>query len=331
MGCSKGEIELGFSTISQVSKVYYYINWIIQQYSSQNRKKKKKERESILLNLTSHIQACLVQIDIQTALGSLFPEDFYILSQPPIDQNPPSASSSSWIPLSTGSRTPECSSFLFSIPGTSQSYFPETLAVVPTIMQQPLIQGLAHDIPSHFPTPEGEHDAIIRALVDVISPPSSSTSHQHQAHQNLPHTSVTHPEASAFKIYTPDIGPRPNTTPQMGSNSRRQSLMKRSIAFSRSLHLKIMRQRIQASRPTSSQLHHTISERRRREKLNESFQALRALLPPGTKVSNFDILFSYISNTCSFLICCSKSLTKRFALGWYRRTKLRSSRQLRRH
>jgi hypothetical protein len=35
---------------------------------------------------------------------------------------------------------------------------------------------------------------------------------------------------------------------------------------------------------TSSQLHHMFSERRRRERLNESFQTLRALLPPGTKV-----------------------------------------------
>jgi hypothetical protein len=36
--------------------------------------------------------------------------------------------------------------------------------------------------------------------------------------------------------------------------------------------------------PTSSQLNHMISERRRRERLNESFEALRGLLPPGSKV-----------------------------------------------
>jgi len=35
---------------------------------------------------------------------------------------------------------------------------------------------------------------------------------------------------------------------------------------------------------TSSQLNHMISERRRRERLNESFEALRGLLPPGSKV-----------------------------------------------
>lgn len=37
-------------------------------------------------------------------------------------------------------------------------------------------------------------------------------------------------------------------------------------------------------RPTSNQLHHMISERKRREKLNEYFHALRLLLPPGSKV-----------------------------------------------
>lgn len=44
--------------------------------------------------------------------------------------------------------------------------------------------------------------------------------------------------------------------------------------------------------PTATQLHHMISERKRREKLNDSFQALRSLLPPGTKVCA--IIFFYI-------------------------------------
>ena len=61
--------------------------------------------------------------------------------------------------------------------------------------------------------------------------------------------------------------------------------MKRSFAFFGNLNIMRMRERIQAtSRPSNTQLHHMISERRRREKLNENFQALRALLPPGTKV-----------------------------------------------
>ena len=245
-----------------------------------------------------------MQIEIQRALGSLFPEDFSRQFRP-IDQNPPSSSSSSLRSLSTGSRSPECSSLFFSIPGTSQSHFRETLGVFPTILQPvpatetspqqppPPIQALSQVIPSHFPTPEYEHDALVKAILHVISSPSSSTSHQHQPRQILRHTSEENPEASAFKIYRPDIGP--NTTPQMGSNLRRQSLMKRSIAFCRSLRLMRLRERFQfqAARPPGSHLHHhMISERRRREKMNESFQELRALLPPGTKVPNFNSLIS---------------------------------------
>lgn len=161
-------------------------------------------------------------------------------------------------------------------------------------IQLELDQAINH--PSHqlIPTPEGEQDAIIGALHVISSSPSSHDDQHQQPQQNLPHhtNSLVHiPEATAFKRYT--IGPSPTiTSPQMGSNFQRQSLMNRSLAFFRNLNsLRIMRQRniIQGSCPApSTQLHHVISERRRREKLNENFQALRALLPPGTKVSNFN-------------------------------------------
>lgn len=227
----------------------------------------------------------MLQVDIQAALRSLFPGEFSRQSQT-IDQNPPSSSSSSFRSLSGSS--PECSSLLLSnISGTSMSHFPETLGVVPTMQPVPATKTSPHQqvIPSHFPTPEGEHDAIIRAILHVIS--SSSSHHeQHQPQKNFPYTSsVAHPEpstATAFKKYrADDIGL--NIT----SNLHRQSMMKRSFAFSRSLNLMRMRERIQAaSRPAStlSQLHHMISERRRREKLKDNFQALRALLHPRTKV-----------------------------------------------
>ncbi|KAL0337275.1 UNVERIFIED_CONTAM: putative transcription factor [Sesamum calycinum] len=55
----------------------------------------------------------------------------------------------------------------------------------------------------------------------------------------------------------------------------------------------------QGNRPTSTQMHHMISERRRREKLNESFQVLRSLLPPGSKKDKASVLSStteYISS-----------------------------------
>ena len=36
--------------------------------------------------------------------------------------------------------------------------------------------------------------------------------------------------------------------------------------------------------PSVNQLQHMFSERKRREKLNDSFHALKAVLPPGSKV-----------------------------------------------
>jgi hypothetical protein len=39
-----------------------------------------------------------------------------------------------------------------------------------------------------------------------------------------------------------------------------------------------------AAPPSDNQLQHTMSERKRREKLNDSFVALKAVLPPGSKV-----------------------------------------------
>ena len=222
-----------------------------------------------------------MQVDIQTALRSLFPGEFSTGQSQQIDQNPPTSSSSSLRSISTGS--PEYSSLLFSIPGTSQSHFPETLGGARVLPMQPVpntatgphqqaIEALAQAPLTQFPTPETEHYAIMRAILHVISP----TSHHHQ---NLPFAPVVHPDASAFQRYRSDIGPN------MASNIRKQSFMKRSLTFFRNLNFMRMRERIQAtSRPTNTQLHHMISERRRREKLNENFQALRALLPPGTKV-----------------------------------------------
>ncbi|RZB71836.1 putative transcription factor bHLH041 [Glycine soja] len=232
MGCKNGEIELGFSNISQVIK--------------------------------------------KTILPS---------------------SSFCFMSLSTGSPD-QCSSSLLlsSIPGTSQFHFPQTLPTQ-THQQQSIQEiDLAPVIPSYFPTPDGEHEAIVRALMSVMSPlsSSSSTSQQHQPRQILPnYTSIVHPGATAFNTYRPDTM-NPNITPYMGSNFRRQSPQNRSFAFFTNLNLMRMRELVSqpASRPISTQhqQHHMITERRRREKLNESFQALRALLPPGTKKAKGTIL-----------------------------------------
>lgn len=235
-------------------------------------------------------------IDIEKEMRSWFPEDFSqhlsplreALLRP--DQNPPSSSSSSLRSLSMDS--PECSSLLFNIPSTSN--FPETLGEIPLLHQvlptttsphQQAMQAFARSRNNvQFPAPETENAAMARAILAVLSSTSSSSSHKPQ--QNLPYSHRVNSKASAFKSYISALGP----TSQMGANARKQSMLKKSISFFRSLNFLRLHERMQASRPTSTQLHHMISERKRREKLNDSFQALRSLLPPGTKVQ-------YLSST----------------------------------
>jgi hypothetical protein len=159
-----------------------------------------------------------------------------------------------------------------------------------------------------FSTPQINHqnDAIMRAIQNVLSTPPSQ--------QNLLYG--VHPESSAFGRY------RNDRSPNIGSNFRRQSLMKRSFSFFRNLNLMRLRDRsTQAARPSSNQLHHMISERRRREKLNENFQALRALLPQGTKVHTLMIISSYMLfyNICIFMytkiLFHHESKTSRFLMS----------------
>lgn len=208
---------------------------------------------------------CPIQVDIQTTLKNLFPQDFYIHSQ---------------------STTVQCSSSLWlSIPGTSSPTF-----LKPFPHEQ-------NSIPSNFFTPEGDHEANSRSISPrVLFTPSSSTPQHHQPHQNFPnYASITHPEDTASKrSYRPDINP--NITPHMlGFNFHTQSLHSRSFGFFRNLNLTRMRESNQATRPIiSTQHYHTISERRR-GKLNENFQALRALLPPGTKVHIYQTTFQHFS------------------------------------
>ncbi|MED6109268.1 hypothetical protein PIB30_031813 [Stylosanthes scabra] len=227
MGCSQGEIELGFST--------------------------------------------LPQNDIEAAVKSLFPQDFsrqqQQLHEATTMEDPASSSSCSWLSTTTGSLSPthEFSSFFFNGSGG----------------------GVL------LPAPEGEQEAIIRAILHVISSSSSSSTNSHHHQQQQP------PYNSAFRIYKPP--PVPSVTIHRSSSSK-HSLMKRSIAFSRTLNLMRIRERFHFQHHHHHRLiignqsnnhkhfHHVLSERRRRENESQCFQELRALLPPGTKRHKASVL-----------------------------------------
>ncbi|KAE9604699.1 hypothetical protein Lal_00010977 [Lupinus albus] len=227
------------------------------------------------------------QDDIQKTLRSLFPEEFCRQTQPIIDPNQPSSSSSSLRSLSTDS--PEYSSLIFNIPETLGGIITTMPLVSSNITTtSPIHQQMNPSSTHQFNTPENEQDAIMRAMLYVLTSPTSSTSYQNQTHKNLPYTN---PQTnSAFKRYRPNLGP--NNMPLKVSNFRRESMLNRSFVFFRNLNLSRMREHIEATHSSSTQMHHMISERRRREKLNENFQALRALLPPGTKKDKASILTS---------------------------------------
>ncbi|KAK3014718.1 hypothetical protein RJ639_008388 [Escallonia herrerae] len=256
MGCKTGEIELGMTSDPQVNLEMELRNWFPEDFAQQ-----------------------------------VLPRE---LSQP-TDQNRPSSSSSSLRSLSMGS--PEPSSFLFNIPSTSyiqeapkeaqiEQALRPTSTTTRTITSSPVqqaIQALSQIRNVQFPTIEGEDAAMTRAMLTVISSsssPSSSSSSQSQRSQ----------KASAFKSYRSTSALAPITP--MTTRARRENMLKRSIAFLSTLNLMRNQGQIQGTRPTSTQLHHMISERRRREKLNESFQALRSLLPPGSKRDKASVLCS---------------------------------------
>lgn len=117
---------------------------------------------------------------------------------------------------------------------------------------------------------------ITRAMLVVISSTSSSTTlMSFQTSEQAAGGSV-----GAFKPYCPALAPKSNNNPSLHG----QKMIKKVIMLLTTMNLMRFEAPMQDARTTSNQMHHMISERKRREKLNESFDALRMLLPRGSKV-----------------------------------------------
>lgn len=87
----------------------------------------------------------------------------------------------------------------------------------------------------------------------------------------------------AFVSYASSIVPRMETR----LTSHGQFKMKLVFAMLRSIYSTMREAKSQQNHPTSSRLHHIHSERMRRRKFKEYFQALRSLLPPDSKVCTY--------------------------------------------
>ncbi|KAM7275405.1 hypothetical protein ACFE04_017271 [Oxalis oulophora] len=238
MGCTNGEIELGFRNETQANMEIEIRNWF---------------REYLPMT------------------GS---------DLPPPPPPPPRSSSNSSSLRSSSMDSPESTPLLFNniptpILAQQHAVADPGIAAILAFAQQQQSQLM--------PRGERENAAMTQALLHVFSsshlPSSSSTSefshHLDGARQN--------PRASAFRNYSPSV-----STSQMRG---RTSMFKRAISYYNIWNME-RRQQMAAGRPSATQLHHMISERRRREKLNESFQALRSLLPPGTKKDKGSVLTS---------------------------------------
>lgn len=143
---------------------------------------------------------------------------------------------------------------------------PRPARVVPP--RQTTIQAFGQIRHTQLPTARSDVDAAMaRAMLAVIS--SSSSPQQSQARRPW----------GAFGPYA-DPSPVPKTEAMQVLQGQR--MMKRAFSILRQIKAPVDQEMITSQ--GSNQWNHVMSERKRREKLNESFAALRESLPPGTKV-----------------------------------------------
>lgn len=279
MGCESGEIEIGMSTAASSGS----------------------------------------PMSMESTLQQVFSEDFFqqslleeLLQMPPTR---PSSPSSSLPSVSVGSPAADGSTSLQRTvavtPAAPSSVERQAAPPVALPPPRPPLPFVRHGGPGHvcFPSAEADDAAMAQAMLDVISASSSS------ALPTMPSTATAPPPppgnhhrarrrgaaATAFRAYNAALAPR---APWRPPGAPGQCMIKMGISILRRMHmLRFSRERTggvtsMAQRgqegeddpsspavPSSSQLNHMISERRRRERLNESFEALRGLLPPGSKVN----------------------------------------------
>ncbi|CAL4909961.1 unnamed protein product [Urochloa decumbens] len=117
-----------------------------------------------------------------------------------------------------------------------------------------------------------------------------------QAHQELAQRNNGHGHAGAFMPYSRHLGPKKKPKPSGYGGQRAIKTVVSALARMHMIRLAQWRQRyhqtmeMAVAPPTGgnngNQLQHVLSERKRREKLNDSFKALREVLPPAPKKDN---------------------------------------------
>ncbi|GJN19366.1 hypothetical protein PR202_gb06635 [Eleusine coracana subsp. coracana] len=261
MGCESGEIEVGMSTVTSASPVSLETN--LQQVFSEEFFQQSLLEEFLHLPPTRP----------SSPSSSL---------QPSVSVDSPAAEGSTSL-LRTTTTMAVTSSATTPCSGERQAPPPRT----PFPAAVPFGRGYAH-----FPSPEADDAVMAQAMLAVISA-AATTSPSSFSSRRAGTTRTT-----AFRAYNAALAPRAPLRRQPGATGQR--MIKMGISILRRMQmLRFTRERDdvvaqqqddEAAAPSSSQLNHMISERRRRERLNESFEALRGLLPPGSKKDKATVL-----------------------------------------
>lgn len=124
---------------------------------------------------------------------------------------------------------------------------------------------------------------ITNTILAGLSSPSFASSYQREE-SNTPQCQIGD-GTGAFVSYASAVVPRIKTRP----TSHGQFMMKLVFAVLRNNYSTIRETQLQENRPKTDRLHHIFSERMRRQKAKESFQALRSTLPFDSKVLHLSV------------------------------------------
>ncbi|KAM5547357.1 hypothetical protein ABKV19_001716 [Rosa sericea] len=302
MGCKSGEIELGFSNVSQmnVKKELIMRSWMLPEaFCRSQLSPRTVEVVSTRANTEQQNQLSSSSSSLRSHSTMDSPEYSSLLFNTIQTSTAPTSLN---IPADQTYNTTNFTSLLQPIVSPTTNIFSSTSSS--TSPHQQAMQAFSRIRGNiQLPAPEIEDAEITRAILAVLTSPSPSPSPSISSHQSVPPALKDDPApspshlkpkpSSAFESYiSSPLAPRTQTKGAANLAVRKHTMVKRSISFLRGLNLlRIRDQGMQAAtRPTTSQLHHMISERKRREKLNESFHSLKSLLPPGTKKDKASVL-----------------------------------------
>lgn len=253
--CRDGDEQQQQHDLLVTSQMQHHLNQISMEMSMDD--------ESALYNAPSGDGA---------ALGVQHAVDFFLPSHHAASSvlHTSSSTSSSFRSASISCSPENSSAQVLTAPTTGCLQFPEVSSNVPLMV-------LPYDDHQHQYVNFDFHDDTVAAIAAPGGNAMSTT-------------------PSAFKRYARHLGPR-HRRPKPACGQR---MFKTAISVLTKMHTGMRHQSYyyqQAAaaeplQPSGNQLQHMISERKRREKLNDSFHALKTVLPPGSKKDKTSILIT---------------------------------------